>query len=257
MIRTLKLTIAYNGTRYAGWQRQAAPSRSLSDRFPTIQGELERALSRVLQERVIVIGSGRTDAGVHAEGQVAHMRTRSVRSCAKLLGSVNALLPADIAVLKLEEAPPRFHAQFQTLSKRYRYRIFIGPVVPPLIRPYVLHVRAPLNHARMRREASRLAGRHDFKGFARAGSGKGSTVRRILDVCFLRRGQELVLEVEGSGFLHTMVRSIAGTLLDVGRGRLPEGTVKRLLRAGRREQAGTTAPARGLVLLSVRYPRGY
>lgn len=253
MIRTLKLTIAYDGTRYAGWQRQAAPSRGLPDRFPTIQGELEKALSKVLQERVTVIGSGRTDAGVHALAQVAHVRTRRALSRAKLLSGVNALLPADIAVLELREAPSRFHAQFHAASKRYRYRIFLGPVVPPFIRPYVLHVRAPLNIARMRREASRLAGRHDFKAFARAGSGKGNTVRRILDVRFARRGEELVLEVEGSGFLHMMVRSIAGTLMDVGRGRLPEGTVKKLLRAGRRELAGTTAPAKGLCLVGVTY----
>lgn len=247
MIRTLKLTIAYDGTGFAGWQRQVRGRTELR----TIQGELTRVLRAILRERVTVIGSGRTDAGVHALAQVAHVRTRSALSCAKALGSVNALLPPDIAVLQLEEAAPGFHAQFHAVSKRYRYRMFIGPVVPPFIRPYVLHVRAPLNIARMRREAATLIGRHDFKGLVRASGRNGSTVRRILDVRFMRRGQELVLEVEGSGFLYMMVRSIAGTLLDVGRGRLPEGTMKKLLSAGRRELAGTTAPARGLCLVRV------
>ena len=255
-MRTLKLTIAYDGTRYAGWQVQPG-------RRPTIQGTLERVLRRILQERVKVVGSGRTDAGVHAQAQVAHLRTTSAIALERLRHSLNALLPPDIAVLQGEEAAPGFHARFDAVRKRYRYRIFTGPVVPPFIRPYVHHVRVPLDVALMRREAAVLKRRHDFRAFARAGSGFGAqgsestatprTTRTIHDIQVIRQGQELQIEVEGSGFLHTMVRSIAGTLLDVGRGHLPAGTIRKMLTTGKRELAGTTAPAHGLALVSVNY----
>jgi tRNA pseudouridine38-40 synthase len=220
---------------------------------PTIQGTLERVLSQILQEPVRVLGSGRTDAGVHALAQVAHLRTRSQLPRERLLRSVNALLPPDIAVMRIEAAPEGFHAQFQARSKRYRYRIFTGPVVPPFIRPYVHHVRVPLNVGLMRREAAALAGRHDVRAFARAGSGRSETVRTIRECRVVRRNQELHVEVEADGFLRTMVRSLVGTLLDIGRGRLPPGRIRALLRRGSRELAGTTAPARGLALVSVSY----
>jgi len=247
-MRTLKFTIAYDGTRYAGWQVQKG-------RRPTIQGTLERVLSRILRESVKVVGSGRTDAGVHAQAQVAHVRTRSRLPCRRLLQSVNALLPTDIAVLRVEEAAPGFHARFDAVGKRYRYRIFTGPVVPPFIRPYVHHVRVPLDVALMRREAAGLKRRHDFRAFARAGSGRTSSVRTVAEIAVIRRGQELHVEVEGNGFLHTMVRSIAGTLLDVGRGSLPPGRIRTMLRTKQRRLAGATAPAKGLTLVSVTYGR--
>lgn len=256
MMRTLRLTIAYDGTRYAGWQAQKSSTQHTahSRTKPTIQGTLERALGRILRVRINVVGSGRTDAGVHAEAQVAHVKTRSAVPCARLLRSVNALLPSDIAVTRMEEAGPSFHARFSAIGKRYRYRVYTGAVVPPFIRPYVHHVRTPPALALMRREASGLRDRHDFTAFARATSVQGRrTVRRVTDVRLTRRGQELAIEVEGNGFLHTMVRSIVGTLLDVGRGRLPPGTVRRMLRTGHRQLAGTTAPAKGLTLLSVIY----
>jgi tRNA pseudouridine38-40 synthase len=246
-VRTLKLTIAYDGTRYAGWQIQKG-------RRPTIQGTLERVLRRILQEPVKAVGSGRTDAGVHALAQVAHVRTRSAIAIARLQHSLNALLPSDLAVLRIEEVHPAFHARFHAVSKRYRYRIVLGDVVPPFVRPYVHSVRAPLNLALMRREAAALKQRHDYRGFARAGSVNGNAIRTITDLRLTRQGQELRLEVEGSGFLHTMVRSIVGTLLDVGRGRLPPGTIRRMLQTGDRRLAGTTAPAKGLHLVSVTYP---
>ncbi|HEX9780375.1 MAG TPA: tRNA pseudouridine(38-40) synthase TruA [bacterium] len=249
---TLKLTVAYDGTRYAGWQRQSGSAGAR----PTVQETLERALGTILRERVRVVGSGRTDAGVHALAQVAHARVAKPVSCARLRRSLQALLPGDLAVLRVEEAAKDFHARFDAKEKRYRYRIFTGPVPDPFARPYVHHVRAPLNAARMRREAAALRGRHDFRALARAGHGRRSTVRVIRSVGLRRRGEELWLEVIGSGFLHAMVRSIAGTLIDVGRGRLPAGTLPQLLRAGRRGGAGTTAPARGLVLVSVRYREG-
>jgi tRNA pseudouridine38-40 synthase len=250
--RTLRLTVAYDGTRYAGWQRQRNGRGSTA----TIQETLEQALRTILREPVRVIASGRTDAGVHAAAQVAHVRTRSPMPRPRLLRGVNHLLPADVAVLHIDEASPRFHARFDAAGKRYRYRLFTGPVVPPFIRPYVHHVRARLSVARMRREASALKGRHDFRAFARAGSLRGRRSRRAVSAVTLRRrAEELVLDIEGNGFLHTMVRSIAGTLIDVGRGRLPPGTIRRMLATGDRRLAGTTAPAKGLTLIEVRYGR--
>lgn len=249
-MRTLKLTIAYDGTRYGGWQVQIGHQASK----PTIQGTLEQTLRQLLRERVAVIGSGRTDAGVHALAQVAHIRTRSLMPVVRLLRSLNQLLPPDIAVTRIEEASAHFHAQYRAVKKRYRYRIFTGHVVPPFIRPYVHQVYTPLNLARMRREAAALRGRHDFRAFAKAAATtRRSTKRTIGDVRLVRRSGELHLDVEGNGFLHTMVRSIAGTLIDVGRGKLPPGTVKRMLATKNRRMTGTTAPAKGLTLVSVDY----
>ncbi len=257
-MRTLKLTIAYDGTRYAGWQKQASNQRSAvssqQKRKPTIQDTLERVLRRILQERVGVVGSGRTDAGVHALAQVAHARTVSAMACDRLRRALNHLLPRHIAVLGVEDAPESFHAQYDAARKHYRYRIFTGAVVPPFIRPYVHHVYSPLQVTLMRREAAALRGRHDFRAFGRADSTRGRrTGRTIHAVRLARQGQELVLDIEGNGFLHTMVRSIAGTLLDIGRGRRPSGTVRRMFATGDRSLAGTTAPARGLVLVFVDY----
>ncbi len=268
-MRTLKLTIAYDGTCYAGWQAQKRSGQwsvvsGQKKHKPTIQGTLEAVLSKILQEPVKVIGSGRTDAGVHALAQVAHVRTRTAIPTRRLLRSVNALLPRDIAVLRIGEWPQPFHARFDAVTKRYRYRIFTGPVVPPFVRPYVMHVRVPLNVAVMRREAAALTGRHDVRAFARApapkilvwggASRKGhGTIRTITRVRLHQQADEIHLEIEGTGFLHAMVRSIAGTLIDIGRGRLPPGTIRRMLRTGDRRLAGTTAPAHGLALVCVGY----
>ncbi len=260
-MRKLRLTIAYDGTRYAGWQiqdrRPQTTDRSRGATKPTIQGTIEAVLSRILQESVRVVGSGRTDAGVHALAQVAHVTTRSSVPRERLLRSLNQLLPPDVAVTRIEEADPSFHARFDAVAKRYRYRLFTGPVVPPFVRPYVSQVRSPLRVALMRREALRLLGRHDFSAFARRDGarprrGRGST-RRLTAIALRRRGQEIHLEVEGNGFLRTMVRSLVGTLLEIGRGRLPPGTIRRMLRTRDRRLAGATASARGLTLVSVTY----
>lgn len=200
-----------------------------------------------------MIGSGRTDAGAHAAAQVAHMRTRSPISCERLQRSLNQLLPPDLAVLQVADAPPTFHARFDAVRKRYRYRIFTGAVVPPFIRLYVHQVRAPLNLSLMRREVTQLRGRHDFQAFARSGQPRRTTKRTITAITLRRRGAELHLDVAGDGFLHAMVRSIAGTLVDIGRGRLPPGTIRRMVQTRRRHLAGTTAPAQGLTLMAVDY----
>ncbi len=257
-MRTLRLTIAYDGTRYAGWQVQQSQGKGPGARGggsskPTIQGTLERAFAQIVREPVRIVASGRTDAGVHALAQVAHVRTRTCLSTDRLVQAVNHLLPPNIAVLTISDAAPAFHARFNAIAKRYRYRIFTGPVVSPFVALYVYQVRWPLNLGLMRREAAVLVGRHDVRAFARAG-GQGSTTRRLFAAQVRRVGPEIHLELTGDGFLHMMMRSIAGTLIDIGRGRLEPGRVRRLLRTGDRRLVGFTAPARGLTLLSVSYP---
>jgi tRNA pseudouridine38-40 synthase len=208
---------------------------------------------QILQEPVDVIGSGRTDAGVHALAQVAHLRTRSSLVCERFQRSLNSLLPPDIAILKVEEARGDFHARFLAVRKRYRYRMFTGQVVSPFIHPYVHRVSAPLRLSAMRQEAAMLRGRHDFLAFTRARSAPRSTVRTVTEVNLRRRGDEIHFEIEGNGFLHTMVRGIVGTLLEIGRGRLPQGTVRRMLSTKQRSLGGATLPAKGLTLVSVEY----
>ncbi len=243
----LKLTVAYDGTRYSGWQKQREKNQ------PSIQGTLEAVLQQVLQEPIKITGSGRTDAGVHALGQVAHVKVKQRVDLYKLQGSLLGLLPPDIAVMQIEDAEPDFHARYGAQSKRYRYRIFTGPVADPFIRPFVHTYSLDLNLALMKRETEVLLGEHDFVAFARSRHQRKTTVRRILDVSWARKGQELWFEVEGNGFLYMMVRSLVGTLLDIGRGHLPEGHMEMLLRTGERKLAGDTAPAQGLVLVNVIY----
>ena len=247
-MRTLKLTIAYDGTRYAGWQIQRG------SRQPTIQRTLERVFRTMLRETVRVVGSGRTDAGVHALGQVAHLRMRSAIPCERLLRSCEALLPDDIAVLDIREARPEFHARFSAVSKRYRYTLGLG-IIPPFERRYVQPAPrgVPLKVSLMRREAGVLLGRHDFLAFHHRGRLVSDTVRTITAVSVRRRGAHLCLEVEGSGFLYAMVRGIVGTLLDIGRGHRPSGTMAKILRTRDRRLVGPTAPAKGLCLMGVRY----
>lgn len=250
-MRTLKLTIAYEGTRYAGWQVQAAGTGGAPQR--TIQGTLERAIRQIVRERVAVVGSGRTDAGVHALAQVAHVKTASMLPCGRLVRAINHLLPPDITVTAVEDVPAGFHARFSAVTKRYRYRVVNGPTMPPFIRRYAHQVRAPLNIALMRREAAAVKGTHDFSSLARrGGAGRSTTRRTVTAIAVRRREGELHIDIEADGFLHTMVRSIAGTLIDIGRGRLPAGTMRRLLSEPRaRRLAGATAPPQGLMLLSV------
>lgn len=244
-MRTLKLTIAYDGTRYAGWQVQ--PARA------TVQGVLQRSLQRILHERVCVIGSGRTDAGVHALAQAAHINTRSDISVGRLRRALNGVLPPDIAVTAIHEAAPRFQAQFHAKRKHYRYQIVNGPVVLPFERPYVHWVQVPLNVALMRREAAVLRGRHDFQAFCAAGSSVTDARRTISRLQVRRQHGRITIDAEADGFLYNMVRGIAGTLIDIGRGRLPAGTMARILRTKDRRLLGQSAPARGLTLMAVVY----
>ena len=256
-MRTHKLTVAYDGTEYVGWQRQAAGV--------SIQGCLETALRDIEGAPVAVVGAGRTDAGVHALGQVAGVRLEAGIDSGALARALNARLAADIRVVASEAAPDTFHARFDAVAKSYRYRLAHGPVMSPFLRRYAWHVREPLDVEAMTEAGRMLVGEHDFAAFQAAGSSVRTTVRTLFDLTVRRvspgaraetRGGagSTVIEVSGSGFLRHMVRTIVGTLVEVGRGRWGPAEVERVLGGADRSAAGPTAPARGLFLTAVRYP---
>ncbi|MBE5809297.1 MAG: tRNA pseudouridine(38-40) synthase TruA [Clostridiales bacterium] len=244
-MRRILLTIEYDGTNYAGWQRQANAL--------TVQEVLEDRLSRLTKARVTLHGASRTDAGVHALGQSAHFDTPSNIPADKFCYAVNTMLPADIRVCASREVPDTFHARFSTKGKRYRYLMHAAPHAGALDRLTHAHVIYPLDTARMHREAQALVGTHDFAAFAASGSVVRDTVRTIYSAEVTREGAEVRLTVEGSGFLYNMVRIIAGTLIGVGSGKLEEGAFARAIASGDRLDLGVTAPANGLTLMKVFY----
>jgi tRNA pseudouridine38-40 synthase len=243
--RILKLTLAYDGTRFVGWQRQAAGE--------SIQGLLETVLARIEGGPVTVHGAGRTDAGVHALGQVASVSVTCAHDVATLARAMNAELPEDIRVVDLTEAATGFHARFSARSKTYRYRIRNTPVADPFDRAYVWHLPAPLDADAMRQAASMVAGTHDFAAFQSTGGAPSSTVRTMHRSELTLSGSVLTYEVAGDGFLRHMVRAMVGTLVEVGRGRRAASTMLDVIASGRRADAGITAPARGLFLVRVDY----
>lgn len=247
--RKLKLTVAYDGTGFHGFQRQPG--------VPTVQAALEDALARVAGHPVTVVGAGRTDAGVHAAGQVVHCVIEGSIPTERVPTALNSLLPPDVVVYAAEEVPESFHARKSATAKVYRYSILEAPFAWPFIRRYVLHEPAGLDVEAMRAGAAHLVGRHDFAAFQAAGRPVRDTVRTVrrLDVSeqAMPWGRIVHVTVEADGFLYHMVRNIAGTLLEVGRRRRPPEWVGEVLRARRRELAGATAPAHGLTLLEVRY----
>ena len=260
-MRNFKFTLAYDGTDYHGWQVQSEK--------PTIQGALTEILRRITQEDTVVHGAGRTDAGVHAFGQVANFRTRSALSAAEFQRACNALLPPAIRIVAAEEVGPDFHARWGALGKTYRYRLYRERVVPPSLWRYVLHYPFPLDEAAMAAAAQRFVGRHDFASFA-ASTGseqvdpfalthkddhQRSTVREIFSVELGRDagGEELHFTVRGKSFLRYMVRKMTGALLDVGRGKLRVEDIERLYDLRDRSKSGPTVPPHGLWLLAVEY----
>jgi len=245
MLRTLKLILAYDGTEFSGWQRQ--PGRR------TVQEVVESALRPLTGEPVAVTASGRTDAGVHALGQVAHFHTIARHPPEVFLKALNATLPPDVRVVWAEEAPQSFHATLDAQSKRYRYVIDNGPFADPFLRRTAWHLFRPLDAPRMNRAVQALRGRHDFRSFETNWPNRMSSVRTILDVQVRRVDHRVELEVEADGFLYNMVRSIAGTAVLVGLGDRPETFVAEVLHAQDRRLAGPTAPPQGLFLLQVRY----
>ena len=245
-MKTFRLTLEYDGADFEGWQVQ--PRRR------TVQGELEKALRRVTGKRCAVTGAGRTDAGVHAAGQVASIALATRLAPDALLRALNALLPKDVAVRELVPAPARFHARRDARSKLYRYAIWNAPVRSPLRARSHWNVRAPLDLAAMRAAAAQLVGTRDFAALRASGGSARTSVRTLERVTIAgKSGGEVALEFEGSGFLRHMVRNAVGTLVEVGRGRRTPESLAALLAAGDRRGAGPTAPARGLVLLAVRY----
>ncbi len=250
-MKNIKLTIEYNGTRYNGWQIQAPGQKS-------IQGEIKEALQKILKENILLIGSGRTDSGVHALGQVANFKTKSLWPLIKIQKALNAILPDDISIVHIKEVPLDFHAQFSAKSKIYRYTILNREAKPAILRDFCLFFRPKLNLTLMKREARCLLGRHDFKSFQATPPREireknKSTVRTIKRLDIKRKGDYILMEIEANGFLHKMARNIVGTLLEAGRGHLPAGSLKKILAKKNRISAGDTAKAKGLALVEVKY----
>ena len=244
-MRTIKLTIEFDGANYAGWQTQ--PNGM------AVQQVIEEAMQQLLGEQVRLRSSGRTDAGVHARAMVASFTTSRELPLPAFVGGVNRFLPPDIAILSASEVPDGFRAIGDARSKQYRYTIYNGQVRSPLRRLYSWHVREPLNLDAMDDAARRFVGRHDFAAFRASNYATKTSVRRIDAVTISREGEMFTIDVTGEGFLKNMVRIMAGTLVDIGRGRFEPDHIDMLLRNPERKKAGVTAPACGLCLIRVTY----
>ena len=251
-----KLILQYDGTDFHGWQIQSNK--------PTIQGEIVNVLRRITQEGVQLHGAGRTDAGVHALGQVGSFRTQSALSAGEFQRALNALLPPTIRIVAAEEVGPEFNARWSARAKIYRYRLYRGKVVPPMQWRYVLHYPFPLDEDAMRDAAARFVGVHDFASFA-ASTGsedddKERSTEREMNSTELTRsgdGEELVFTVRGRSFLRYMVRKMVGTLLDVGRGKLKAEDIDRLYELKDRSKSGPTVPPQGLCMVSIEHEEAY
>jgi tRNA pseudouridine38-40 synthase len=244
-LRNLRLEIEYDGTRYFGWQVQ--------DGKPTIQGEVERAIKEIAGAPATVIGSGRTDAGVHAVGQVANFRTACRIPDAKWPQALNAHLPADIRVVSAREVPLEFHAQFGAKRKTYVYTLLNREVASAIERDHCHHVRRSLDIAAMTEGAQHLVGTHDYRAFGSEMSEKEKTIRTIDRATVLGDRALVRILFRGSGFLYNQVRAMVGTLIDVGLGKHPPDHVKSVLEGKDRTKAGANVPAKGLCLISVEY----
>lgn len=244
-LRTIRLTVEYDGTDYCGWQIQP--------NGPTIQGALEAAVTALTGEAVRVEGAGRTDSGVHARGQVAHLRTRAPLPPERFARALNAHLPPDISVRDSAAAPAEFHARFSAAGKVYRYAIENAPTRPVLDRRQVWWVSWPLADEALTAGAAAIVGRHDFTSFADAERAGEENVRTVRRAAWRREGTRLTFRIEGEGFLYKMVRCLVGTLVEVGRGALPPAAMERILAARDRAAAGPTAPPQGLTLQRVLY----
>ena len=250
-MRNLKLTLAYDGTDFRGWQAQPDGL--------TVQATLASAIGRITGEKVLPQGSGRTDAGVHALAQVATFETQSVVPAGNLVIALNDVLPAAIRVLAAEEVSADFHPRKSARAKTYRYRIYREAICPPFLARYVWHYPYPLDEFAMGKAARVIEGEHDFTSFAAVDpergreQEKGPNVRRVLSSAWRKESAELIYEVTGNGFLHHMVRNLVGTFLLVGKGTLQVKDMTRILEAKDRSAAGATAAASGLYLVCVEY----
>jgi tRNA pseudouridine38-40 synthase len=254
-----KLTLAYRGTAYHGWQTQFAtplykgPPPPAGHGIPTIQENLRRAIESVVKHQINLVGSSRTDAGVHAKGQLAHFDTVMMQIPPESLRlAVNARLPADILVRAIDPVPPTFDAITSTVSKRYQYAIWHTANRPPLFADLVWHRWQKLDVAAMAAAAALLVGTHDFASFAKPGHGRENTVRTVHQCTIHHRPPKLIIGVAGSGFLWQMIRIIVGTLVEVGLGRRQPSDIAAMLAAKDRAAAGPTAPPHGLYLQWIR-----
>lgn len=245
-MRNIKLTLEYDGKNYLGWQVQPKGA--------TVQGTIEEQLSRLTGETIRLISSGRTDAGVHALGQVAHFKTQHRMDCPTFQRALNSLLPPDILVLKVEEVELDFHARKHCKSKVYEYRILNRNLRSVFLREHAWHIPQPLDLDEMRKATQRLIGEHDFSSFRSVGTPTRTAIRKILRAEWKRsRAGVLTLEIEATGFLKQMVRAMVGTLVEVGRKKVTSEDVGHILESRDRTAAGPTAPAHGLFLKEVKY----
>jgi tRNA pseudouridine38-40 synthase len=245
-VRNIKLTIEYDGAAYHGWQIQPG--------LRTIQGVMREQIAQITQKKVNLIGAGRTDAGVHALGQVAHFKTESTINIASLQRGLNSLLPPDIVITELEEVKEGFHARFSARSKVYEYHILNQLYPSALLRNYAWFIHHELDLPSMKKCGKLLVGRHNFSSFRASGDESRHSIREVLRLEIERREDNLiVIVIEANAFLREMVRSIMGTLVDVGRGKTSFSEFKKIFQAQDRRRAGMTAPAQGLFLTEVKY----
>ncbi len=240
------MKITYEGTRYQGWQKQETSDN-------TIQGKFEALLSRMCGEEITIQGSGRTDAGVHALGQIANFHTRSIMTTEEMLIYMNQYLPEDIAVVEVTEVPERFHSRLNAKGKRYSYRVWNSSIPNVFYRKFAHTVPERLDLVAMREAALYLLGEHDFKSFTSTKKGKKSTVRRIDRIAIEKEGNLITFTFEGNGFLYHMIRILVGTLLEVGLGERSVEGIPKIICAKNREMAGPLVPGKGLILEEVYY----
>uniref|UniRef100_UPI00403F9B40 tRNA pseudouridine(38-40) synthase TruA n=1 Tax=Candidatus Enterococcus willemsii TaxID=1857215 RepID=UPI00403F9B40 len=245
-MRNIKLTIEYDGKRYLGWQR-------LGDSGKTIQGKIESILTQMTGEKIEIIGSGRTDGGTHARGQVANFKTDSTMTREEMLHFLNQFLPRDIVITRVEEMPERFHARYNCTGKQYSYYVWNSPIPTALERNHSFHVSQPLDFEKMNEACEKFIGTHDFIGFSALKKTKKSTVRTIHELTIQQEESMVHFTFSGDGFLHKMVRIIMGTLLEIGTGKLPVTIIDEIFENKVRANAGETVPSHGLFLDAVFY----
>ncbi|MGD8991582.1 MAG: tRNA pseudouridine(38-40) synthase TruA [Desulfobacterales bacterium] len=246
MTKNFKIAIEYDGSCYHGWQRQK--------KYQSIQAEIEMALEKMTSTRVTLIGSGRTDAGAHATGQVANFKCDTHLAPTALLSGLNSLLPDDIIIKDCELVATDFHARYDARSKVYHYKILNRSVPAAIGRQYAWFIRKPMDRQTIRAAMAHIIGRHDFKAFEGSGSPRQNTIREVFSATLIEApGGKLIFEIEAEGFLRYMVRNIVGTLVDVGLGKITAADLQKILDSKDRSRAGITAPAKGLTLIKVKY----
>lgn len=248
-MRNIKLEIEYNGKNYCGWQAQNHSSRNK----PSIQRTIENALAKLLQENIKLIGSGRTDAGVHALAQTANFKTKTSLSPERIRLGINALLPSDIAVIRAKDTGIDFNSRFSAKSKLYRYTVLNRTYRTALLRDYCFLFPHRLDINLMRQQARDLLGKHNFKAFQATEFKEKNPIKTIKRLKVTKDGDNIYIDIEADGFLYNMVRNIVGTLLEIGRGKLKKGGLKEILYSCNRKSAGPKVPAKGLCLLKVNY----